>query len=191
MSSFMRLFIAALSTAAVAHASVTPARRDVYKITYPNSETVWNVGETHNVTWYAPYGGTGYLFITSDTTNLGSPLLSDINADAESVTITVPALATGGSYYVVMDFDSTVVASAPFGIGESATVSGTPHQISTVWWPSATATTTATSAATATVAAAAKSTTSSTNGALSCSTRTVHLLGGALSAAVAAMVVLF
>ncbi|KIY46528.1 hypothetical protein FISHEDRAFT_75551 [Fistulina hepatica ATCC 64428] len=137
MFSFSKFAVVFATTAALARASVTPVKaRDVYTITYPDSTTVWNVGETHNVTWTAPYDGTGRLFITNDMSNFGSPLVTDIDADAETVTITVPDLIDG-TYYVIIDFDGTSATSAPFGIGESVTVTGSPTVLSTIWYPSA------------------------------------------------------
>ncbi|KAJ7784373.1 hypothetical protein B0H16DRAFT_1876838 [Mycena metata] len=83
-------------------------------ITSPTAQTVWKVGSVETVTWNAtgiPAGVTGkimlgFLSSTSEGEHLSDTLASGFNLTDEKVDVTVPQVATGTQYIIVLFGDS-------------------------------------------------------------------------------------
>ncbi|KAG0704221.1 hypothetical protein DFH29DRAFT_912355 [Suillus ampliporus] len=92
-----------------------PMRRDVFvpPVLYPNSDTVWTVGQHHNVTWEtnnAPENitnGIGKVYLaTNYIIDLDHPLATGFDILDGRVVIQVPSVPTGQNYSVVLFGDS-------------------------------------------------------------------------------------
>ncbi|KZP33417.1 hypothetical protein FIBSPDRAFT_847329 [Athelia psychrophila] len=115
MTPFTILF-ALLSFFALALGSpITLQSRDVYvpPVTYPHAGTVWVVGQHHNVTWDTknhPVNITNSIgqvvLAKNGIQDYKHPLASGFNILDGHVTITVPKVATGSKYAIVLFGDS-------------------------------------------------------------------------------------
>jgi len=116
--SFSSAFSATASVINALNSSPSPLqlhKRDAFipKITFPTSATVWQIGETHNVTWdisQAPtnitnqFGGRIQLRADGHTTFM--VLADNFDILLGTYSITVPWVITGNKYQLVLFGDS-------------------------------------------------------------------------------------
>ncbi|KAJ7925590.1 hypothetical protein B0H13DRAFT_1600397, partial [Mycena leptocephala] len=103
-----------------------------YNVTWPDSTVTWIAGNTYNVTWIAPHSGQGSLSLSTTSLSIDLLLTAPFDLLRGTLNVTIPSnISNGGDYIILLaqvdsSAESTYWAeSAPFGIGEAVTTSGT------------------------------------------------------------------
>ncbi|KAF7369627.1 hypothetical protein MVEN_00293500 [Mycena venus] len=103
-----------------------------YNVTWPDSTVTWTAGNTYNVTWIAPHSGLGFLSLGTISLDIGVVLTAPFNLAGGIINVTIPSnISTRGDYIILLAQGDSIeestywAQSAPFGIGEATTTSGT------------------------------------------------------------------
>ncbi|KZW01520.1 hypothetical protein EXIGLDRAFT_829995 [Exidia glandulosa HHB12029] len=134
----MNLKITTLTLPLLLLVSSAVAQLGIFHVIFPDSSTVWQVGEQHNVTFVSPHSGSGNISLSTLDLKLDIPLLVDTplysNPDVDSpyslANITVPDVSPGTYYIVLTTFDLNY-ASEPFGIGAAASTTAATMTLAT------------------------------------------------------------